>query len=630
MGDEKTTEQEQDSKQVQELKALHKAKKEELIAYHQKLREDITSKYQSNNSRLGYGPSAAKIKLKKEYNKAISDSIDIERKELSKLEWAQYNELISLVQKEQDRQSMEVAQGEKIEFLVFSGGGNKGAGYSGVYQGLKDGGVLNDIKAVAGSSAGAIIASMIATGVKAEEFVKISKATDFAKLLGEGMISHTGEPMRKMVGETVTSGFKVYLDGQSSTLQDLCEKRLTEIESKLKDPGIMGQEMENLLKMKDRILQYYNDKEVMEDFLVRTTTKEDGEITFKDLAFMNALDPIRFKLLLVTAVKKRTGELIIFNEEGSPDVKIADAVRASAAFPIIFKPFVIDGEEYVDGGYRNNTPLDIPIKYYNGKQVGSDITLQTKSNGRTLCYAFDVKFGNRAFAAVWGNAISNKIVHFSNILRFILDTVFKKIVGVKGEFKFTEDQNKMYGKVRDNALNTIVLNTGDVGTLSFSAATRNFEYLRVKGYLQTAMHLNNHELNAAPDDTLMYKNFMLEVFEDDLKKRGVKVNWQTIAFCDSGENDKWKNREPAEVFKEFIGTILKEGNMSRISVKAPCIQSLIIALNSSETPFTIKEDFIKLLGIDTKEEIRDFKFNNSYFSSYLHEIDNETTPSVQR
>ena len=48
---------------------------------------------------------------------------------------------------------------------------------------------------------------------------------------------------------------------------------------------------------------------------------------------------------------------------GAARVPVADAVRASCAIPAIFPPVALDGEHYVDGGTRENAPVEIAVKH---------------------------------------------------------------------------------------------------------------------------------------------------------------------------------------------------------------------------------------------------------------------------
>ncbi|MCZ6902651.1 MAG: patatin-like phospholipase family protein [Rickettsia endosymbiont of Ixodes persulcatus] len=82
-------------------------------------------------------------------------------------------------------QELEQAQESPVEYIAFSGGGAKGAIYSGAYEAAKKAGILDNVKAVAGSSAGAITAAVVALGTPPERFEEISKNTNLQTLLGK-------------------------------------------------------------------------------------------------------------------------------------------------------------------------------------------------------------------------------------------------------------------------------------------------------------------------------------------------------------------------------------------------------------------------------------------------------------
>ena len=63
------------------------------------------------------------------------------------------------------------------------------------------------------------------------------------------------------------------------------------------------------------------------------------------------------KNIYLYAVKLSTFEITEFSHLTHPDMKVLDAVHASAALPILFKPANYDGELYTDGGFLLNYPL---------------------------------------------------------------------------------------------------------------------------------------------------------------------------------------------------------------------------------------------------------------------------------
>lgn len=63
------------------------------------------------------------------------------------------------------------------------------------------------------------------------------------------------------------------------------------------------------------------------------------------------------KNIYLYAVKISTFEITEFSHLSHPDMKVLDALHATAALPILFKPAEYEGELYTDGGFLLNYPL---------------------------------------------------------------------------------------------------------------------------------------------------------------------------------------------------------------------------------------------------------------------------------
>ena len=63
------------------------------------------------------------------------------------------------------------------------------------------------------------------------------------------------------------------------------------------------------------------------------------------------------KNIYLYAVKISTFEITEFSHVSHPDMKVLDALHATAALPILFKPAEYEGELYTDGGFLLNYPL---------------------------------------------------------------------------------------------------------------------------------------------------------------------------------------------------------------------------------------------------------------------------------
>lgn len=77
---------------------------------------------------------------------------------------------------------------------------------------------------------------------------------------------------------------------------------------------------------------------------------EINQLTFLDLSKKTGMN------LVICATHIPSFEPTYFSVDTTPHVLVADAVRASAAVPWLFKPVLIGNDLYIDGGVTNNVP----------------------------------------------------------------------------------------------------------------------------------------------------------------------------------------------------------------------------------------------------------------------------------
>jgi NTE family protein len=63
--------------------------------------------------------------------------------------------------------------------------------------------------------------------------------------------------------------------------------------------------------------------------------------------------------LRIASINYLTGERVIFGAVGAPRASVVDAVLASCSIPGWFPPTLIDGQPYVDAGFRQATSADV-------------------------------------------------------------------------------------------------------------------------------------------------------------------------------------------------------------------------------------------------------------------------------
>lgn len=201
--------------------------------------------------------------------------------------------------------------------LVLSGGGARGAAHVGVIKVLDD--LQIPIDFVAGTSMGAIVGGLYASGMTADELVQVIETADWSALLAD----RPPRAQRSFRRKSDDIGFLVDFD--------LGVNRSGLI---FPEGFIQGQNLEFALK--------------------RMALPAISVDDFDEL-------PIPFRAVATDIV---TGEAVVI---GSGD--LAAAMRASMSAPGIFKPVRRDGRILVDGGVANNLPIQIV------RDMGADILI---------------------------------------------------------------------------------------------------------------------------------------------------------------------------------------------------------------------------------------------------------------
>ncbi|MBN1205196.1 MAG: patatin-like phospholipase family protein [Myxococcaceae bacterium] len=199
-----------------------------------------------------------------------------------------------------------------IKNLVFQGGGVKGIAYVGALRVLQAQDLLRSVRNVAGTSAGAITAALVAVGATADEMNAILGSTDFAS----------------------------FMDGKGGFIGDTV--RL------VKDFGIYkGDEFEQWCRQQ------------IGNLTARSTGQAQPDLTFGQLCVLAQKEPERFRELHVvtTNLSRQTPE--VFCAHTQPDVPLWKAVRMSMSIPLFFEAFRFNGNIYVDGGISWNYPIDL-------------------------------------------------------------------------------------------------------------------------------------------------------------------------------------------------------------------------------------------------------------------------------
>ena len=188
--------------------------------------------------------------------------------------------------------------------LVLSGGGAKGFAHIGVLKVIDSLGIKVDH--IAGTSMGAIIGSLYASGYSGKQLDSLFRTLDFDELINDKFSRNSKSLIERNNSERYAltlpfDGFKITLPSGISR----------------------GQNVYNLLY---RLL-----------------------LPVKDVDDFNNL-PTPFFCI---ATNIETGQPKLF-ESGN----LAEVVTASGAFPSLFQPVEIGGQLFIDGGVTNNYPIE--------------------------------------------------------------------------------------------------------------------------------------------------------------------------------------------------------------------------------------------------------------------------------
>jgi len=202
--------------------------------------------------------------------------------------------------------------------LVLSGGAARGLAHIGVLKALEEQGIRID--AIAGTSMGAVVGGLYASGYQIDELEKMALNIDWQQALSDA-------PPREDVP------FRRKQDDRDF----LVKQKLS-----FRDDGSLGLPL--------GVIQGQNLALLLESLLAHTSDTRD----FDKL-------PIPFRAV---ATDIANGEKVVFRKGHLPQV-----IRASMSIPAVFAPVELDGRLLVDGGMTDNIPLDV------AREMGVDVAI---------------------------------------------------------------------------------------------------------------------------------------------------------------------------------------------------------------------------------------------------------------
>jgi NTE family protein len=211
---------------------------------------------------------------------------------------------------------------ETFENFVFEGGGIRGIAFGGAIYYMDKHNLMKQIKRFAGSSAGAIVASVLAVGYSGKEVIKILHETDFKKFEDDSW-------------------------------------------------GVVG----DLYRILTKFGVYKG--EAFEDWLEGVLLAKTGN---PNITFLEVYKKYG-KELVITGTCLNTCETHYYHYLTYPNMPIKKAVRISMSIPVFFASVKENNTVMVDGGLLNNYPIWV----FDGDTIGdSHVSDEQIANSKTL------------------------------------------------------------------------------------------------------------------------------------------------------------------------------------------------------------------------------------------------------
>lgn len=274
---------------------------------------------------------------------------------------------------------------------VFQGGGCKAIAYIGAYKAARDRGV--QFTELAGTSAGAIIAALIAAGASPEDLVRFIKGIDFKQfnkrtkidILLSILLMILFFPFILLVSLVYWSNPKYLI-------------------------GVFFQPLHRLKKHNG----FYS-LQKLEDILSAELKKLTGKIGDEDVTFNDLIPNLH-----IVASDIIDGKEKVWNKSSDPDYSVARAVCASCAYPFFFIPM---DDIYVDGGLLSNSPSHLFVKHPHYNKILS-FQLETDAQIKKQPLSF-IEYVLQIMATVVDGAVS-----VQNSMQTDIHSVIIKIQGI--------------------------------------------------------------------------------------------------------------------------------------------------------------------------------------------------------
>lgn len=356
-----------------------------------------------------------------------------------------------------------------IENLVLRGGGTKGLGNPPALRALENLGRLAELKKVVGTSAGALTAVCLASGMSAGSFQRLSSETDANALLNtpENFAQRYPQVKFGWLGYNAGTALETLDRASSRSVTNYLRDHWEDVVNTPQWAGLDAADHRRLENLRDQVFEQ--------------SPRTGRMITFHDLHLLHQLAPARFKELVLTGYNMDEKQTVHFSAATHRDMPVALAGRISMGIPGVFAPVnlgVEDGngraQRFVDGGVGSNMPSEAVLDGLHGAQLAD-------AAAKTLLLTYDE--GGKAYSILHGSPARREEIAGGLVGNLLLN---KRMDAAKVHF---------------SGGNVLPVFHGRLGTLSFWALKATVEQAQTQSMLKTLEYIDN-TMGQARHDTV--------------------------------------------------------------------------------------------------------------------------------
>lgn len=318
---------------------------------------------------------------------------------------------------------------EPVVALVLAGGAVSGGAFKvGGLKALNDflvGRKITDFDMYVGLSAGAVLASALAAGVTPDEMVAVLEGSS-ARLRQLRPLDFYNPNWREFVERPSRFVYDLvtYLPGVAFDLA-VSLPRLGEAVGEAARDFLRERSYSSFERLVMRLMEHVSPKRRVPNltnhlptgFFDNSSLERWLRTNLERLHIPNdfrEFERVRGRKLYVSACDLDTAERAIFGPDENAGVTISEAVQASTALPIFYRPARLNGIDYVDGGVRHTANIDVAI------EKGADLI---------ICYNPFRPFMNRVDAADGGSTWVSEGGYLSDRgMKTIVNQVFRTLL----------------------------------------------------------------------------------------------------------------------------------------------------------------------------------------------------------